>query len=113
MSATLSPAISAEFVSVADFKKFFSERQGKTIRGTLEAREQPIIGVPGESCKTNPYGHPSRSHALLSTALCAAAGAKLQDEHVLNWCEWFWQHDQLEDLKTATATLQAWCGTSN
>ena len=34
------------------------------------------------------FVHPSANHALLSTALRAAYKAKLDDENVLEWCEW-------------------------
>lgn len=52
MSAILCPPISSVFADAADFWKFFDYKDGEKIR-KIEAREQPRVGIPGESCKTN------------------------------------------------------------
>lgn len=52
MSATLCPLISVTFASAENAQAFFAGTDGQTVRN-LELREQPLIGVPGESCKTN------------------------------------------------------------
>jgi hypothetical protein len=57
------------------------------------------------------YRRPSRSHALLAEALCAAAKAGLDERELLGWCEWFWRQDQLSCSDTAEA-LTAWRNTS-
>lgn len=54
------------------------------------------------------YRRPSRSHALLETALATAAAAQLDEDAVMSWCEWFWQKDQLHDLAAARLALNAW-----
>jgi hypothetical protein len=56
--------------------------------------------------------HPSRSHALLSSALRAARIAGLTDEELPGWCEWFWQEDQLCEEPDVAAMLQTWRRTS-
>lgn len=58
--------------------------------------------------RNDPYQHPSRSHALLDEALRAAASVKLDDGDTLDWCEWFWQADQLHDASTTAALLADW-----
>jgi len=52
MTAVLSPLINDEFAHASTVGKFFSNAEIKTIQ-SLEKREQPPIGFPGESCKTN------------------------------------------------------------
>lgn len=53
MSARLLPVVPQAFLSAAVYKDFFSAKERDLIEKTLEVREQPILGVPGESCKTN------------------------------------------------------------
>jgi hypothetical protein len=53
MSAELCAQIGDRFTAAIEFNKFFTETEGKKIRKIFEPREQPILGVPGESCKTN------------------------------------------------------------
>jgi hypothetical protein len=52
MTANLSPLLNPEFGDASEFKKFFNKSDVELIR-EFEKREQPVIGVPGESCKTN------------------------------------------------------------
>jgi hypothetical protein len=54
------------------------------------------------------YRQPSRSHALLETALRTAAAAHVDDDGLMSWCKWFWEQDQLHDLATAGLALNAW-----
>ena len=56
----------------------------------------------------DPYRHSSRSHALLTAALQAAARAKLGDRLTVKWCEWFWQADQLHDASSTATLLADW-----
>jgi hypothetical protein len=53
MTATLSSVLGENFASATAFNDFFDEADGRKIRKTWEIREQPVIGLPGESCKTN------------------------------------------------------------
>jgi hypothetical protein len=54
------------------------------------------------------YKNPGRSHELLMAALKTANEAKLRDEHILDWCEWFWRRDSLKDESAAALSLQTW-----
>lgn len=58
--------------------------------------------------RNDPYRRPSRSYALLDAALRAAASVKLDDGATLDWCEWFWQADQLHDASTTATLLAGW-----
>jgi hypothetical protein len=52
MSATLSQQIPIEFERATDFNEFFGRAAAREIQ-TLENREQPILGIPALSCRTN------------------------------------------------------------
>jgi hypothetical protein len=52
MSARLIHPVENSFQSAVDRYKIFSGKE-RTVLSDLELREQPIFGVPGESCKTN------------------------------------------------------------
>jgi hypothetical protein len=52
VSATLCSLISTTFASAENAQVFFDGTDGQTVRN-LELRERRLIGVPGESCKTN------------------------------------------------------------
>jgi len=54
------------------------------------------------------FRRPSRSYALLVTALRAARVGRLADEDVLLWCEWFWKQDELHDDQATVSLLQSW-----
>lgn len=54
---------------------------------------------------------PSRSHALLTVAVKAASMAKLADDEMPRWCEWFWKQDQLYDDTAALLQMQTWRNT--
>lgn len=54
------------------------------------------------------YKHPGRSYALLTTALQAAKEAELDEEHIVDWCEWFWRRDSLQDGQAAALSLESW-----
>jgi hypothetical protein len=54
------------------------------------------------------YKHPVRSHQLLTAALKTATDAELSEEHVLDWCEWFWRRDSLHDKSAAALALESW-----
>jgi hypothetical protein len=54
------------------------------------------------------YRHPSRSHAMLMVALCAAHTSQLPDDALLDWCEWVWNQDYLHDDPGAVLMLEAW-----
>jgi hypothetical protein len=81
--------------------------QGQFAALVDDSRADELMVLLGDRGHTA-YGQPARSHALVSTALQAAAEAKLKEEDLLNWCEWFWQRDQLQDLATATLSIEAW-----
>lgn len=53
MSALLSPQLGQEFSKASDMDAFFGEKGAKGIRRNFDGREQPPLGVPGDSCKTN------------------------------------------------------------
>lgn len=52
MNARLSALIGEEFLFAKEPKRFFAQREKKSI-DVFEEREQPPIGVPGASCTTN------------------------------------------------------------
>jgi hypothetical protein len=52
MSAVLCPPFPKWFGESAEFASFFTKQEGRDAR-KLELREPPIIGAPGEPCKTN------------------------------------------------------------
>lgn len=52
MSAMLCSPVSQVFTEASDPSKFFGDKDLRNIRA-VETRELPILGVPGESCKTN------------------------------------------------------------
>jgi hypothetical protein len=52
MSAILSPLLPQTYTDVRNKSSFFDIAEAKVIE-RLESREQPQIGVPNESCKTN------------------------------------------------------------
>jgi hypothetical protein len=85
------------------------ERQFAILVSDSEADElMVLLGDRGHEA----LRHPSRSHALLSSALRAARLAKLTDDEVPGWCEWFWQEDQLCEEPAVAAMLQTWRRTS-
>lgn len=53
MSAKLCQLLEPTFSDGANQRNFFTGRQVEDIRKMSELRELPILGVPGESCKTN------------------------------------------------------------
>ena len=55
------------------------------------------------------YRQPSRSHALLDTALRTAAASRLGDDDVMSWCKWFWQAGSISmTLLRQSLALDAW-----
>jgi hypothetical protein len=52
MNAMLCTPVPRSFENAANFDEIFLGREGRTVR-EIEPREQPTIGVPGESCRTN------------------------------------------------------------
>lgn len=58
------------------------------------------------------FRRPSRTHALLSQALCAARAANLGDHSLADWCEWFWKQDHLCEDAAVADMLQKWRKTS-
>jgi hypothetical protein len=59
------------------------------------------------------FRHPSRSHALLNSAVRAARGGKLSDDDLLEWCEWFWEKDGLCEDPVVADMLRTWRDTSS
>ncbi len=53
MSAILCPLIDGSFANAIAVKTLFSPEDLMLMRLDFTPREQPILGVPGESCKTN------------------------------------------------------------
>ncbi|MES3025719.1 MAG: DUF2235 domain-containing protein [Pseudomonadota bacterium] len=53
MSAILCPVIDESFANAEAVDTFYDKIALDRIRKTYEVREQPILGSPGESCKTN------------------------------------------------------------
>lgn len=52
MSARLVNAIPESYANAKDFKTLFAKGEQDVIQLTHEPREQPKLGIPGESCKT-------------------------------------------------------------
>jgi hypothetical protein len=57
------------------------------------------------------YKYPGRSHELLTAAFKTATAANLSEAHILDWCEWFWRRDSLQDGQGTTLSLESWRGT--
>ncbi|MFC5461529.1 DUF4123 domain-containing protein [Massilia niabensis] len=56
--------------------------------------------------------HPSVSHARVSAALRVAVSAVLDDNDVLPWCAWYWQHAEMRHDCSAETAFQTWRDTS-
>jgi hypothetical protein len=56
----------------------------------------------------DPFAHTCRSYALVSAAIRVAQRAALEDEDLIDWCEWYWKHDKKIDDQTAVSLLAAW-----
>jgi len=54
------------------------------------------------------FEHPSRSHALVTSALHAAHTTQLPDGALLDWCEWLWRQRHLHDDSDMCSVFQAW-----
>jgi hypothetical protein len=81
------------------------ERQFASLAGDSQADELLVLlGDRGHDV----LRHPSRSHALLETAIRAARIAELDENRVLDWCEWFWLRGQSDDDATAISILRTW-----
>lgn len=53
MSAVLCPTVPGYFTSAKSVDAFFPEKAEKSQLSDNDEREQPKLGIPGESCKTN------------------------------------------------------------
>ena len=53
MTAQLIKSVADAFSNASSFNKFFTGDDSKKIRNEWEPREQPVPGIPRESCKTN------------------------------------------------------------
>ena len=58
------------------------------------------------------FDWPSRSHRLLEIALQAALAAALDDDDLLEWCDWFWKQGKPLDESAAASLLRSWQGES-
>lgn len=58
------------------------------------------------------FRYPSRSHALLSSAVRAAQVGKLSEDDLFEWCEWFWEKDRLCEEPVVEDMLRTWRNTS-
>lgn len=84
-------------------------RQFGVLAGDSHADElMALLGDRGHEV----YSRPSRTHALLSTALSAARKADLGDHSLNDWCEWFWKQDLLCENSAVADMLQTWRTTS-
>ncbi|MGO4476505.1 DUF4123 domain-containing protein [Massilia sp. 2TAF26] len=54
------------------------------------------------------FEHPSRSHALVTSALHAVHTTQLLDSALLDWCEWLWRQRRLHDVSDMRSVFQAW-----
>ena len=55
--------------------------------------------------------HPSVSHARVSAALLVAVSARLVDDDLPDWCEWYWRHAETGHDCAANAAFQRWQNT--
>jgi hypothetical protein len=54
------------------------------------------------------YGHPSKSHSLVATALQVAVATELDSDNTVAWCEWFWRNNPLHVDSNPASMLAAW-----
>lgn len=54
------------------------------------------------------YRHPSRSHALVLSALQIARDESLSGTELAAWCEWFWKNDQLSGQAKVVPSVDTW-----
>lgn len=54
------------------------------------------------------FEHPSRSHALVTSALYAADTMQLPNGALFDWCEWLWSCRHLHDDSDRRSIFQAW-----
>jgi len=54
------------------------------------------------------FERPSRSHALVTSALRAAPTTQSPDGALLDWCEWLWRQRHLHDDSDMRPVFQAW-----
>jgi hypothetical protein len=81
------------------------ERQFAALAGDSHADElMALMGDRGDDV----YSRPSRTHALLSTALSGARAAGMADGSLIGWCEWFWKQDHLCEESAVADMLQMW-----
>jgi hypothetical protein len=83
MTTVLCPIVPASFNKAEVFDDFFETSEGRKIRG-LEDREQPKLGVPGESCSTNLFfgfffDGTKNNYVLAETGLNHSNVARLYD----------------------------------
>lgn len=57
------------------------------------------------------FRYPSRSHALLSSAVRAAQVGKLSEDNLFEWCVWFWEKDPLCEVAVVEDMLRMWRNT--
>lgn len=54
------------------------------------------------------FSHPFRSHALVSRALQVAFFEQVENDYLINWCEYFWVKDEICDIDLAVKELHSW-----
>lgn len=87
-----------------------NERQFAALAGDSHADELTVL-LSDRGYEV--YQCPSRTHALLDGALRAARAAKLDDQDLVGWCDWFWkQEGRLVEGAVVADMLQTWRTTS-
>lgn len=55
--------------------------------------------------------YPSKAYALVNAAVHTASKAKLNEQHLVDWCEWLWVNGQSLDNTAAALALATWRNT--
>lgn len=57
------------------------------------------------------FRYPSKAYALVNAAVHTASKAKLNEQHLVDWCEWLWVNGQSLDNTAAALALATWRNT--
>jgi hypothetical protein len=91
------PVASDPNLSRNQFARLVEDSGADEVLSLLNQRGRPV------------YLKPFESHGLVAMAIDAARTAEgLNDQEMIGWCEWFWQHGKLGHENYATVALSAW-----
>nr|WP_314543666.1 DUF4123 domain-containing protein [uncultured Massilia sp.] len=90
-AAAKSPTLNAQ-----QFSALVDDSQADELMGLLHHHGRDV------------FSQPSKSHALLVIALRAARLESLEENNLVDWCEWYWKQNRLTDLTAAVSSLAIW-----